>query len=658
MDAAINDWTEAYVMHASGIEENQEYQRYLELDGSGDLNENGEYNELDKAEYQAEGQGTTKPIHVTIAQNSFLQIEYFYDSGLTEKVEGDSVFMNPGDKLFCSQPESDNSYSNTYVFSQFQIFEFDEDGNKGDLWNTTGENHIVLDIPEDFEGTELSIMPIGKYEKRGITFSAFYYDEDGVSKKVPGVWYVNDVACMDDTADVSASDSYTVKYKYDENAYYYVSANPSPYNSDMAGMIEFKKATALSNTDSYSVQLHKLIEAEFSCENGKKGIASIEKNGVLIEDFDNMTLGGLKEGDRLVITTNENYRIFCSGILMNDPEKVNEGFRYTVIIPSANESKYVFNLSKSELKVSLDASIGYDMAFDIIAAGVREKDCYYTKQTRDRDLIIFEDTIGIDEGLEISAKEAEIRPGNAVKLDIRKTDGNKESVNEIKYILTTPGSAQIDLYSGSGELKNLNKIYKEITVEISLAEVMKYTVQTVPHASISVRVADRDSQEPLKDGESIEGDRKVEVTISPESGYYVSGKDVENNIYREIMKFSKYESDIDTIIKKHEIKEMYSITLDSTDPYGTVTYKVNGSERNGAIDIREEDELVLVYELTDDNYEIVRNSDGFWSGLNDWRKNTFSKKSEEVTIRLTDEINGTTIKRSDYIEVSEKTKEK
>ncbi len=78
---------------------------------------------------------------------------------------------------------------------------------------------------------------------------------------------------------------------------------------------------------------------------------------------------------------------------------------------------------------------------------------------------------------------------------------------------------------------------------------------------------------------------------------------------------------------------------------------------DGEIEIREEDELVLLYELTDDNYKIVRNSDGFWKGLNDWRKNTFSQNSEEVTIKLTDEIDGTTIKRSDYIVVSEKTKE-
>ncbi len=451
VDTAINELTEKYVMHASGIEEDQDYQRYIELDGSGDLNENGEFKELDKAEYQVEVQETDKSVHVTIAQNSFLEIEYFYDSGLTEKVAGNSIFLNPGDRLFCSQPECDNAYSNTYVFSQFQIFEFDEEGNKGDLWSTTGENNIVLDIPKDFEGTELSVMPVGKYEKRDITFNAFYYDEDSARKKVPGVWLVNDVVCSDDTADVGASDSYTVKYQYDENAYYYVNANPLPYNSDIPGVVEFKKATALNSTDNYSVQLHKLIEAEFSCENGKKSITSIEKNGVLVEDFDNKRLGGLKGGDKLVITTNENYRIFCTGIAMNDPEKVNEGFRYTVTIPNANESEYVFNLSKSELKVTLDATIGYDMAFDIMAAGVRERNCYYTKQKLDRDLIIFDDTIGIEESLTISAKEAEIRPGSAVKLDIKKTDGNKETVNEIKYILTTPGSAQIALYSGADE---------------------------------------------------------------------------------------------------------------------------------------------------------------------------------------------------------------
>lgn len=653
----MNELTEKYVMQESGIKENEDYQKYIELKNSGKLNENGEYNELGNAEYQASIEETEKQVHVTIAQNSLLKTDYFYDSGLTEKVEGDSIFMNPGDKLYCSQPKKESPNNNGYVFSKFQIFEFDGDGNRGDLWCETGENSLVLDIPEDFSGTELSVMPVGEYEKRDITFHAFYYDESGVSKNVPGAWLVDDELCADNMADVNAADSYTVKYQYDENTYYYVSANPSPFSTGVPGIVEFRKPTALSSDESYSVQLHKWITAVFYSDN-KKGIASVEKNGEQIQDFDNKEVKGLKEGDKLVITTNGNYRLFCSGIVINEPEEVEGGFRYTVVIPKTNESEFTFMVSKSELQVTLDASVGYDMAFDIIAAGVHKNDCYYSKQWLNGETIIFDGTVGLEEKLTISIREADIEPGTVVKADITKTDGNNVAATEIKYISASPGSVQIDLYDDSGKIANPNKIYKKVAVKLSLVEVMEYTEPPkLSNAVIKVETIDGAARKLLKEGDIIEGNREVEVSINPESGYYVTGKGAAKDVYVKRMKLSAYESDIKAIIRSLEVKKLYSITLDDKDSYGTVIYKLNGKEEVGTVTVREEDKLILEYELTDDNYEIVRESDGFMGDLNDLRKNVFSKNRETRTIELSDAMNGTTIKRSDYINISEKTGE-
>lgn len=655
IDHRLDDMAEEYIKRVSEIEEEQNYQRYVALRDAGELNENGEYDELSKEEYQISAKEEEGLVHVTIAQNNFLRIDYFYDSELTEKIEEDSIYLNPGDKLFCSQPESNNAYSNTYVFARFQIYEFDKEGNRGALWSTAGENNLVLEIPEDYTGTELSIMPIGEYEKRNVSFSAFYYDENGMSKNVHGEWYVNDVLCAENIANVEAGDSYTVKYLYDENMYYYVSADPEPFNADVPGTVEFKKVTALSSIDDYSVQLHKLITVGFLYDNnGKNGIFSVEKNGTLVDDFNRKELKGLKAGDKLIVTTSENYRMFCSGIVIHEPEKVDGGYRYTVTIPDSNESEYVLKISKSELQVVLDDSVGYDMAFDIIAAGVSEKNCYYSKQTLNKELIIFDDTIGVEEKITIHAKEAEIHPGSAIKVDIEKKDGNDQITTEIKYILTTPGSTQIALYQGNGEVTNLNKIYKKIVVKISKVEVVEYTARVIPHAFIKVKTIDCTSEGLLTVGESIEGDRMVEVSIIPENGYYIDGKDVVNYVYMKKMKFSKYESDIDAIIEKHEVKRLYSVTLDSADSYGKVTYTLNGTPVQGTITVREEDELILMYELTDDSYEIVRESGGFWGGLNDWRKGVFFKNTERAVISLTDEIDGTTIRRSDHIEIVKK----
>ncbi len=644
-----------YVMKTSGIENDVDYKKYVEYKESGLLSEDGEYNKLEKEQNQIDNAVLKKQVHVTIAENSFLNVSYYFDAGLSQKVEERSIYLDPGEKLFCSQPESKNAYSSTYVFSEFQIFEFGEDGTRGNLWKTGGEDSLVLEIPADYIGTELSIMPTGIYEKRGLTFRAFFYDENNTSKSVPGVWLVNDEVCPEQTADVGASDNYIVKYQYDENAYYYVSADPVPYNTEIPGLVEFKKATSLSSADIYSVQLHQLIRASFSYDNlDKKGILSVEKNGEKVEEFNQNEITGLKAGDKLVITTTEKYRLFCSEMKMNEPEVVEGGFRYTVLIPETNETEYVFKVSKSELKVTLDSSVGYDMAFDIVAAGVSEKGRYFSKQKFNEDLTIFEDTIGVEEKITISAREQQIEAGTAIKVEGKKVDGNGQEINEIKYIRSTPGNAEIALYDGLGEITNLNKIYKKIAIKISLVNVTEFLEKQIDHGTVVVKLIDCTVPESLLEGFAAEEDRKVEVSIIPESGYYVSGIEATDQEYIDTMKYSKYLSDIDAIIKTHEIKKLITVTLDDSDQYGKTIYKQNGIEVSGLVKLREEDKLTLEYELTDTNYKIDRESEGFLDGVNNWRKNMFDKNKEVVTIEPTQKMDLTTIKRSDYISVSTK----
>lgn len=642
-----------YVMKSAGIENDADYQKYKDFKENGMLNEKGEYKELEKEQQRISDEVLKKQVHVTIADNSFLDISYYFDAGLSQKVDESSIYLAPGEKLYCSQPESKNVYSSTYVFSEFQIYEFESDGTRGDAWKTTGEDSLVLEIPADYTGAELSVMPMGIYERRGLTFHAFYNDVNNVSKSVPGVWLVNDEVCPDNTADVGASDNYVVKYQYDMSAYYFISADPTAYNTEISGLVEFKKATSLSSIDSYSVQLHRLIRASFSYDNhDEKGISTVEKNGTKIDGFNNNEITGLKTGDKLVVTTSENYRLFCSGMNIDEPEQVDGGFRYTVLIPESNATEYVFKVSKSELKVMLDSSVGYDMAFDIVAAGVSEKDRYFSKQKFNGDLTIFEDTIGVEEKIVISAREQQIEPGTAIKVDVNKIDGNGQETTETKYITSSPGSAEIALYDGSGEITNLNKIYKKVAVEISLVEVTDFLEKSIDNGTVTVKLVDRSVPDTLSAGSVAEGDRKVEVSIIPKSGFYVSGDGTIGQGYVHTMKYSKYVSDIDTILMNHKINKLITVRLDDSDPYGVIVYRLNGIEVSGSINVKEDDELTLEYKLTDENYTIDRESEGFWDGVDDWRKNTFDKNREVVIVELIQEMDETTIKASDYISVS------
>ena len=184
---------------------------------------------------------------------------------------------------------------------------------------------------------------------------------------------------------------------------------------------------------------------------------------------------------------------------------------------------------------------------------------------------------------------------------------------------------------------------------------MEYTAPpAVDNAVINVKPVDCTACGLLKEGDVIEGGREVEVSVKPKNGYYIEGKDVTNYAYIKTMKYCDYESNIKAVVRTHKVKKLYSITLDNTDSHGTVIYKLNGDEVAGTVMVREEDKLTIEYELTDDNYKIVRGSDGFWGGINDWGKNTFSKNTETQSIELSDKINGATIKRSDYIDISEK----
>ncbi len=637
---------EETVIRISGIEDDEDYQQAQKLQAEGKLNLEGEDIRLD--EYLMEDTEEQKQVHVTIANNNYMEIKYFLDSEREKMVEGTSIYLNPGEKLYCSQPNLVNGYNSAYVFSKFQVYEFDANGNRGKLFAETGENSLVLEIPQDYEGTELAVFPVGEYEKRGLTFHAFYYDSHGNEKIVPGEWSVNDVVYCDDQVEIDVKGEYTVKFKYDKDTYYYANAEPVPFSAESPGLVEFKKTGDERN---YSVELHQYVAIDFSYENNNMaGIEAISVNGSTLDLSD--TISDLKVEDCITITTNEDYRIYCPDIEMQD-EELENGFRYTIKIPETDKKKFDFKIFKSGLEIVLNESVGTDTLFDITGCGVNEKDLHYSSGKRN--LSIFDGSMGIGERLSIVAKGNKIDEGSALKIEVKMKDGNGEEVEEIKYLQELPGTVDIDLYNELKELVNLDKIYKEMSIEISLVPGNLYFERTIENGTISLKKVGNTGGS-LNSGDIVEPSEKVEVSIIPDDGYYVSGKGVDNRQYTKTMKFSAYSSDIDTIIKEHEIKKLYQVVVDTADDYGVCVYKLNGEEitEKKTISIQEDDELLLEYELTNPEYEIARESDGFWDGVLDWGKSVFSKTKETVEIQIESGIDGKTIKRDGYIKIIKK----
>jgi len=644
---------------ASKEEEGEEdYKKYKELQAAGELNQNGEYNgleevkELQETEEADAAAKSFKQVHITFAENHFLKVSYYYDELFTEPVDTSSCYLDPGERLYASQPKCDNPYSNTYVFSEFRIYEYDEEGNREvEPSFTGGKESQILEIPADYTGTDLSIEPVGEYQSRKISLEEYYRNSNGEKQKVSGLWLINEEEYLGETVEISPSASYFVEYWYDKDEYYFVDSSPKAYAFSEPGKVQFREATALDDITSYSIELHPFISALFSYDSsGEKAIQSIKVNNTDAMLINNKLIK-LKSKDVITIETNEEYRIFCSDFSIEKPEEISGGFRYTITVPDTYETTIHLKVSKSQLKVVLDDSVGYETAFGITASGINLKNQYYEKQTLGADFTVVDQSIGAEEEIVISASNDMLPFGYALKLDVSKVDGNGVKSDEIRYLSDLPKEESISVY-GNGDTTVFNKIYKQITVKISMVKVIAYEQQTIANATITVSIAD--SLIPLKTGDILEDSRNVEVTIIPDEGYYVTGKDVTDDIYKDTMKFSKYVSDREKILEKHAVKKIYQVTLDSSDPYGVCKYKLNGTEISGDVNLREEDELILEYELTDNEYQFVRESDGFIEAVKNFGANIFSKKKETVKITISDEINGRTIKRGDYITIKKK----
>ena len=177
----------------------------------------------------------------------------------------------------------------------------------------------------------------------------------------------------------------------------------------------------------------------------------------------------------------------------------------------------------------------------------------------------------------------------------------------------------------------------------------EYTPARIVNGKVNVSFADSSDSYTLSEGNVIEASRLVNVSIVPDEGFYIEGKDVTDNVYRKTMKYSAYKSDIEKIIKEHPIHEIKEVNLITYDEYGSVTYEIEGQQVSGVVKVTNKD-ITLHYKITDGQHVIARND----SGIKGFFNRLFRGKSEKVTIKASSLKNGQNVKRSDYIKTEEK----
>lgn len=296
---------------------------------------------------------------------------------------------------------------------------------------------------------------------------------------------------------------------------------------------------------------------------------------------------------------------------------------------------------KPLLEVVLDKSVGENMQFEFAASGLDKGDYQYEKGWFRRNYTIIKPRkIGTEKGITISMSKRALQPNTAIKIAVEKEDINKNRYSE--YLLVDELMEQLEPISiyKDEEMGKSELWYRSIKITVSVVDVLMCRIpESQINAELNLKVAQ--SMKVLEHGDILEGDEKVIVTITPQDGYYVSGKDIKNDIYQSTMKFSKYLSDIDQIIEKHPIIKYYQITLDEKDAYGKCVYSLDGKKMKELIYVKEGQKLVLEYEIDKPGY-VIEDTKGFVFGI----KKDRQKKKE--SLEITSSLDGKTINRDTF----------
>lgn len=210
-----------------------------------------------------------------------------------------------------------------------------------------------------------------------------------------------------------------------------------------------------------------------------------------------------------------------------------------------------------------------------------------------------------------------------------------EDISEggFKYHFSVPDDTLLTSFS----ISLANKISEHLSIKINNGT---FTLQNVSN------------NEYIEEGQTIAKSERVKLIITPDSGYYITGKDIKDNQYEKIMKYSDYEKNIESIKDKHEIKKYIKVKLNVEDQYGKVSYTINNEVVNGiSYNLKESDTIKINYELINEDYEIDRSKTKITTNFIDFLSN---KNKTSIEIPSNFSLDGKTINREDYIKVVRK----
>ena len=195
-----------------------------------------------------------------------------------------------------------------------------------------------------------------------------------------------------------------------------------------------------------------------------------------------------------------------------------------------------------------------------------------------------------------------IQLNNNQALKITRSDtirGQKEPIATSDYVRQSNTNYELSFDYSTDE----NRTYENVRLTFEIVSGFTHQLRNIPYASLFVEL---DGKE-LEEGQFVEPDTEVDIRIIPDEGYYISGRNIENNCYEDTMKYSKYISEISSIISKHPIHEYISMHLPASDLYGSYQYEFNDYEIQNEYDEFKEDDTLKVTFTAKEPYSIKRN---------------------------------------------------
>ncbi len=336
----------------SGFSTDDDYIEY----SNNEITENGFH--VDAADYEEQAGEDVPPkdkIHVTFADNQYFDIKYYSDDQMTNEIDTDNCYLYKTEQIYASAI-SKNPNSNLYSLSEFRIYEYDASGNRiGETITLSDTKGFVFEIPSQFNGSGISIFPIGKYSDRKLYVTAYKSDYDGNKIELAGAgsWVINDEAFSGDSTTISSVVPYILVYTYDIENYFFVSSSPSPFTKDPKNSksIEFNEVAPNEENQTYEIELRNYLDLAIEIsEDATVSINGGEHQTIEKEIFTDAVWSSSKLmfGDEIVIETTGECKI-TSGeyrhVSATRDELIEDSFRYVFTIEKTASNAFANDLS-------------------------------------------------------------------------------------------------------------------------------------------------------------------------------------------------------------------------------------------------------------------------------------------------------------------------